>query len=171
MRKLICLALVLIWAAPLALAIDMTADEVMAKLMTCVSCEPWAEYPELVPNTRYNIFDTDNGFIATMMVADEKLVPAMNECQKKCEVARAEAMKMPPEEMEDKLCPFCSGMFELMSRGDVEIKELNAALGQVVLVTSETEGGIAAAHAYSATARELDALMTEAAVKMTEEEK
>lgn len=171
MKKLICLALVTVFVAPIALAIDMTADEVMAKFMTCISCKPWAEYPELGPNTRYNIFDTDTGFIATFMVSDEKFAPAMKECHEKCLVTRAEAMKLSPEEAKDKLCPFCEGMFKLGARDDVKIKEMDAAMGQVVLVSSDTEEGVKAAHAYAATAREIDALLTEAAPKMPEEKK
>ncbi len=150
----------------LAFAGDMTADQAMQKMMNCSACKPMMDYPQLGPNIRYDIHETPNGFVATFMLADEKLMPAMRECEAKCEVTRAAAMKMSDKEAQEHLCPFCTGLRDLMSRGDVTLDHFETSTGYVTVVTSNTDDGVKATHTYAQMARETSALLAEASAKM-----
>jgi hypothetical protein len=172
MRKFFgLLVMTAVLAASLAVAGQMTAEQAMQKMMSCVSCAPYAEYPELGPNIRYDIFETSSGFVAAFMLADEKLAPKFRECEKKCEAARATAMKLSEKEVEAKLCPFCSGMFKLMARDDVTIEEFQTKLGQVVVASASSDKGVEALHGYAKTAKETSDLLDKAAAKMMGAEK
>ncbi len=149
-----------------AMAIDMTPEQAMHKMMSCTSCKPMMEYPQLGPQIRYDVHETDTGFVSAFMLADEKLVPQLRECESKCAVTRKTAMDYSPKEAEEHLCPFCSGMHGLMSRGDIEVEEFTTALGKIVVATSSTSEGVKALHAYASMARDTSALLARASMQM-----
>jgi hypothetical protein len=163
------LILSVVLVAPGVVALDMTPEQAMQKMMNCVSCKPMMEYPELGPNIRYDIFDIENGFVSSFVVANEKLMPVLDECSKKCEATYAAAAKMSTEDAKEKLCPFCCGMHGLHARGDVKIQDFKSQMGSVTLVTSDTEEGIKAVHAVAQDFREMNKLLSEAAASMPKE--
>jgi hypothetical protein len=170
MRGLLTVGFTSILIVAVAFAGEMTAEQVMQKLMTCPSCRPYMEYPQLGPNMRFDTNRISNGFIASQMVASEKMVPMLRECEKKCEVTYAAAAELSPEEAEAQLCPFCLGIYKLMARGDVEQEKVETSLGHIMLATSDTEDGVKALHAYVDMAQETHKLIEEMAAKMKPKE-
>jgi len=169
MKKILSVVLLLALAAGSpALATEMTPEEAMQRMMNCVSCRPYMEYPELGSSIRYDIFKTKTGFVSAFMLADESLVPEFRELELKTEASREEAMKIPPSEYGKLLCPFCEGMFALMMRGDVDLEEFRTHMGTVALATSDTKDGIEALHEYAEMAKTTSKLLDEAAAKMHE---
>ncbi len=152
-----------------AIAGNMTPEQAMEKMMNCEACKPMNEYPQPGPNIRFDMIETDNGFISTFMMADESVVPAYRECEKKCEATRGAAMKMSDEEAKEKLCPFCIGMRTVTAREDVTVKTYPTSMGSVTVAEATSEEGTKALHAYAAMAKETNALLTEAAMKMMQQ--
>lgn len=148
---------------------EMTPKEAMAKMQSCVACAPMSKYPDLMPNIRYDIFETKAGFVATFMIANEKMMETFNKCNKECDVARQEAMKMTDAELKGKLCPFCVGMRKVMSRKDVTFEKFSGSMGEVMMAGSTSKEGTAALHNYAKMARETSALLDQAAMEMMKE--
>ena len=169
MKKLAMVTLAIALLFAVAVAGDMTPEQAMQKMMSCEACKPMSEYPQLGPNIRFDIAQTDNGFVSTFMLADEKLMPAFHECEKKCEETRKAAMSYTDAEAETKLCPFCQGMRSVMARQDVKVNHFPAALGQICVATSTTAEGTKALHDYATNAKETSDLLTEATMKMMQE--
>ncbi|MBD3298283.1 MAG: hypothetical protein GF341_06485 [candidate division Zixibacteria bacterium] len=161
------LAIALVGAV--AMAGDMTPEQAMSKMMNCEACKPMNEYPQLGPNIRFDMIETDNGFISTFMMADESVVPAYKECEKKCESTRAAAMEMSDEEAKEKLCPFCVGMRKVMAREDVTVNTYPTTMGSVTVAEATSEEGTKALHNYAAMAKETSNLLAEATMKMMQE--
>jgi hypothetical protein len=170
MRGLFVLGIASVLIVAVAFAGEMAPEQVMQKLMTCPSCKPYMEYPQLGPNLRFDTNKISNGFVATQMIASEGMVAMFRECEKKCEVTHAEAAKLPPEEAEARLCPFCFGMHKLMSRDDIKTEQFQTSLGHVMVATSDAEDGVKALHAYVEMAQETHKLLEEAAAKMSKPE-
>ncbi|GAB4315234.1 MAG: hypothetical protein Kow0074_02710 [Candidatus Zixiibacteriota bacterium] len=165
--KRIGLALLAVAAlCAVAVAGDMTPEQAMEKMMKCEACKPMNEYPQLGPNIRFDMIETDDGFVSTFMMADESLMPSYKECEKKCEVTRMAAMKMTDAEAEEKLCPFCLGMRKVMARDDVKVSTHATALGSVTIATASTAEGTKALHDYAKMAEETSSLLAEATMKM-----
>lgn len=170
MKKLVLAVLAVALVAAVAFAGDMTAEQAMQKMMNCEACKPMNDYPQLGPNIRFDMIETDNGFVSTFMMADESVMPAYHECEKKCEETRAKAMKFSDEEAQQKLCPFCLGMRKVMGRKDVTVNNYQTTLGEVMVATSTTPEGVAALHDYAKMAKETSQLLAEATMKMMQGE-
>jgi hypothetical protein len=165
LKRTLLVAAAIAGVAAVAVARDMTPQQAMEKMMNCMACKPMNDYPQIGANIRYDIKDTKTGFVASFLMADESLMPAYKECEKKCEAARAEAMKLTDEEAAARLCPFCAGLRKLMARDDVTIDNIGVTLGQIMVATSSTKEGVAALHDYSMMARETSALLDKAVVE------
>jgi len=163
MKKLVfmSLALLIVLVAKSA-AGETTPAEALERVMKCHACAPLAEYPDLAGNIRYDIFDTVNGFVSSMMVNDEALAKQLAECNEKRKFARASATMIPADQRRDKLCAFCSGLFALMERSDVTIQNFDAKLGTVSVATSSTDEGVWAIHQYVEDAKRTAALIDRA---------
>jgi hypothetical protein len=149
-----------------AVAGDMTPEMAMQKMMNCEACKPMMEYPQLGPNIRFDVIETDNGFVSTFMMADESVMPAYKECEKKCEATRKAAMTLTDEEAKEKLCPFCVGMRKVMAREDVKVNNYPTSMGSVTVATASSDEGTKALHDYAKMSKETSALLDEAAKKM-----
>lgn len=171
MKKIGLVALAIALIAAVAFAGDMTPEQAMQKMMNCEACKPMNDYPELGPNIRFDMVETDNGFVSTFMMADESVMPAYHECEKKCEETRAKAMKFTDEEAQQKLCPFCLGMRKVMARKDVTVNNYPASLGGITVATARTPEGVKALHDYAKMAKETSHLLEQAAMNMMEGEK
>ena len=170
LKRTLIVAAAVVALATVATAADMTPQQAMDKMMNCVACKPMNDYPQLAPNIRFDIQDTKTGFISSFLMADEKVMPAFAECEKKCEVARAEAMKLSDEEAATKLCPFCVGMRKVMARSDVAMENVGVSLGKVMVATASTAEGVSALHDYAIMARETSALLDKAAIEMQQQQ-
>ena len=166
LKRTLFVAAAVVALGTVATAADMTPQQAMDKMMNCVACKPMNDYPQIAPNIRYDIQDTKTGFVSSFLMADEKVMPAFAECEKKCEVARAEAMKLTDEEAETKLCPFCVGMRKVMARSDVAMENVGVSLGKVMVASASTPEGVSALHDYAMMARETSALLDKAAMEM-----
>ncbi|UCG50695.1 MAG: hypothetical protein JSW58_10855 [Candidatus Latescibacterota bacterium] len=172
MKTLMSVAVVsVLVVSSLAFAGEMTPEETMMKMMNCVACKPYGEYPQVMQNIRYDIFDTSNGFVVAFLMANEEHVGDFRACEEKCEAARAEAAKLSAEEKEAQLCPFCVGMFKLKGRDDITFEKFDAQLGQIMVASSNTDEGVKALHAYSDNSRKTNKMLEEAAKKMKAEKK
>lgn len=171
MKKIAIVALAVALVAAVAYAGDMTPEQAMQKMMNCEACRPMNDYPQLGPNIRFDMVETDNGFVSTFMIADESVMPAYHECEQKCQETRAKAMKFTDEEAQQKLCPFCQGMRKVMARKDVQVSEYPTTLGDVTVATASSPEGVQALHDYAKMAKETSQLLKQAAMNMMEGEK
>ena len=150
----------------MAVAGQMTPQELTMKVANCPSCKAMANYPDLGPNLRPDIFETSTGYVSTFLMADAKYLPTCAKWEKDCETIMAGAAKMSRADLEKTFCPVCVGMSDLMGRKDVKMETFMGSMGRVTVASSATPEGVTALHAMVKTMNEAKAVMPQAFAEM-----
>ena len=167
MRKTVWMtAMAVVAIAAMAVAGQMTTQELTMKVANCPSCKAMANYPELGTNLRPDIFETSNGYVSTFLMADAKYLPVCAKWEQDCQTIMGDAAKMSRADFEKKFCPVCVGMGDLMGRKDVKMESFNGSMGKVTVATSTTPEGVTALHAMVKTMNEAKAVMPQAFAEM-----
>lgn len=157
MSKRICISLAAVaFMTVVAVAGTMTPDEMKAKVINCPNCKAMANYPELMPNLRPDIFKTESGFVSTFLVADAKVLPQCQKWEAECQANAANP------EMASSMCPICVSYGGLMMNQEVKMESFMGSLGRITVASSSTKAGVDALHAHVAVMQEAGAVMPDA---------
>jgi len=164
MRALCMLAVLMIATA--VVAGEMTPQQAMEKTMNCPVCSVWGKDPAISMNMRYDIVQTKNGYVETMMTADEKMMPEFEKCAAECE-KRAAGIPSMSKEQKDMLCPFCVGQMKMADRKDLSFEMHQIHMGWVTVASSATPEGVEALHGYAMKAKKHADLLAQAGEEMS----
>ena len=139
--------------ATVAVAGSMTPQEMTTKVTNCPNCKSLANYPELMPNLRPDIFKTESGFVSSFLVADAKVLPMCQKWEGEC---TANASK---PEMASSMCPICVSYGGLMMNKEVKMESFMGSMGRITVASSATKAGVDVLHAHVATMNEMKAIM------------
>lgn len=154
MKNRICTTLAAIaLMATVAVAGTMAPAELTTKIANCPNCKSLANYPELMPNLRPDIFKTESGFVSAFQVADAKLLPMCQKWEGEC---MANASK---PELATSMCPICVSYGGLMMNKEVKMESFMGSMGRITVASSATKTGTAALHAHVALMQEAMAVM------------
>lgn len=173
MKRILCTVAVMMLASVAFAGSDssagsMTPAQAMDAMMNCPVCSAWFVDPTVGPNVRYSISPTKNGYVSTMMTADESALPAFMKADMECE-RRASAVSEMTQDQKDRLCPVCVGQMKFMSRKDVTVEHFKAPQGFVTVASATTPDGVNALHQYAMTAKSFNDLVNQAAMEMGKE--
>ncbi len=137
----------------------MTPQEMTTKVVNCPNCKSLANYPELMPNLRPDIFATQNGFVSTFLVADAKTLPLCQKWEAECEAMMGNMAKTSPADIAKTYCPVCVSYGDIMMNKDVRFESFMGSMGRITVASSATKAGVDVLHAHVATMNEMKAIM------------
>ncbi len=146
----------------------MTPAEAMGKMMNCPVCSAWMMDPAIGPNIRHAVYPTKNGYVETMMTADESTMPSFEKAEAECE-RRAATIPTMTQDQKDTLCPLCVGHMTFMGRKDVTVENFKTPDGWVTVASATTPDGVKALHDYAATSKNFSDLLSQAGADMSKE--
>jgi len=154
MRKGIWAAVAAIMlVATVAVAGTMTPAELTTKITNCPNCKALANYPELMPNLRPEIFKTDAGFVSAFLVADAKMLPMCQKWESECTANAGNP------EMASSMCPICVSYGSMMMNKEIKMESFMGAMGRITVASSATKAGVEQLHAHVALMQEATAVM------------
>jgi len=139
--------------ATVAVAGNMTPQELTTKVTNCPNCKAMANYPELMTNLRPDIFATQSGFVSTFLVADAKALPACQKWEGECAANAAKP------ELASSMCPICVSYGGLMMNKEVKMESFVGSMGRVTVASSATKAGVDALHTHVALMNDMKAVM------------
>lgn len=144
---------VMCMAATIAVAGTMTPAELTTKITNCPNCKALANYPELMPNLRPEIFKTETGFVSAFLVADAKVLPMCQKWEGDC------AANAGNPAMASSMCPICVSYGSMMMNKEIKMESFMGSMGRITVASSATKAGVEQLHAHVALMQEATAVM------------
>ena len=139
--------------ATVAVAGTMTPAELTTKITNCPNCKALANYPELMPNLRPEIFKTGTGFVSAFLVADAKVLPMCQKWEGDC------AANGGNPAMASSMCPICVSYGSMMMNKEIKMESFMGSMGRITVASSATKAGVDQLHAHVALMQEATAVM------------
>lgn len=124
----------------------------------CEICRDIFKHMDLMVATDYDVADFTNGAVFTMHLKNPKLMDEYRTLEKKDKENCRKYANLSSEELDKKLCPFCSEYFKLRQRG-LEEERISTPTGSLLVLNASDPALVKDLHTYTNQVRQMLASM------------